>query len=413
MSKLKWLCLLLISLLVVAAIAWAFRPTVYTAKASLLLARCQPSILPSSTEKYDPVEFEMFCDTQAQLIKTRWVIIAALRDPSLKGRACVRREDDRHNAIQWLTNAIHVDRPNKSTGVIEVSVTQTDREDAAAMVNAVVGAYWNEVVYSDRKRLENRLAELHNIHTEKENEVRTKREQLKRELEQIGLADDQTTALRIQSAAFIYFDARRRWQQIEAEKFAVDGKYQETKDTLDKLSASQIPGVDVVMFLNSNPVYLDLKNRLMNFELNKLHAIVASPGTKQPPDQDAARAEREALKERAEQMEREARDMIAESKRIALETELQHLNSQREILTAKYATFEKQVEKKRIEAEEVGKSSIGAQMMKPEVEDLERVVRTVADEQQRLTLELRAPPRVTIPGNTAPDRCADVPESPD
>ena len=37
---------------------------------------------------------------------------------------------------------IHVDAPAKNTGIIQVTATEPDKEDAAAIVNAVVGAYW-------------------------------------------------------------------------------------------------------------------------------------------------------------------------------------------------------------------------------------------------------------------------------
>ena len=57
----------------------------------------------------------------------------------MKNRACIRREDEKHNAIAWLTGEIHVDFPGKNNaGIMQVSATEPDREDAAAIVNAVV-----------------------------------------------------------------------------------------------------------------------------------------------------------------------------------------------------------------------------------------------------------------------------------
>ena len=79
---------------------------------------------------------------------------------------------------------------------MQVTATEPDREDAAAMVNAVVDAYMNEVVNYDRQQRRDRLSDLQQISAEKENEVRTKREQLKRELENIGAGDDETMKAR-------------------------------------------------------------------------------------------------------------------------------------------------------------------------------------------------------------------------
>ena len=50
-------------------------------------------------------------------------------------------------------------------------------------------------------------------------------------------------------------------------------------------------------------------------------------------------------------------------------------------------------------------------MMQDEIENIERVLRTVAEERERLTVELKAGPRVSILGDR--NSPADVPESPD
>ncbi len=340
---------------------YAFLPVKYSAEAVLQLAPSMPRVLNKGADSEQSYmnEFEVFRNDQAALMKARWVMIAALRDPNLKGRACVRREDDRHNAIQWLTNAISVDLPTKNTGIIKVSATETDKDDAAAMVNAVVGAYWSEVVYSDRKRRENRLTELGKIRSEKEIQVRTKREQLKRELEQIGASDEETMKARAQLAVSVYADFQREFQQMKMEKRSVDGKFKETKESLDKLSSAQIPGTEIVMLLNTDPAYRDLKLRIQNLQgVDRQHIFAAAPGVRIPAGFGRAKAELDAAKEQIANLEKDAREMAYGAKRIALEIELQHLQSRAEIMDAQVKSFEKEVEKKHAEADEVGKSSI-------------------------------------------------------
>jgi capsular exopolysaccharide synthesis family protein len=404
----------LVSAATTGGLLYAFLPVKYSAEAVLQLAPVIPHVLNKGADAEQSVmnEFEVFRNDQAALMKARWVMIAALRDPNLKGRACVRREDDRHNAIQWLTGAISVELPTKNTGIIRVNATEADRDDAAAMVNAVVGAYWNEVVYRDRQRRENRVSELQKIHAEKEVEVRTKREQLKRELEQIGASDEETMKARAQLAVSIYAEFQREFQQMKMEKRSIDGKLKETEETLKVMSEKQIPDTEIVMLLNNDPAYRDLKGRIQILQgIGRQQDYAAAPGVKIPAGFGRATAELDAATKQLAQLKEEARGMVAESKRIALETEAQHLKSRAEIMAAQVASFEKEVEKKHIEADDVGKISISAQMMKAEVEDIERILRDAAEEQQRLTVELRSPSRVTIPGNAPPDRCADVPES--
>jgi uncharacterized protein involved in exopolysaccharide biosynthesis len=177
MSHRKQLCWLLILVLLAsgAVVAWKAKllGRTYTAKAYLQIAQREPHILPRASEKYDPVEFEGFCDSQAALIKSPFVIIATLRDAKLKSLTCISDQSANHNAIHWLPDAIHVDFPSKNAGVMVVSTTEPDPQDAAAIVNAVVKAYMNEVVAADRQKREMRLRELQKIHAEKEVEVRT------------------------------------------------------------------------------------------------------------------------------------------------------------------------------------------------------------------------------------------------
>ncbi len=158
----------------------------YTATAYLLVERHEPHVLPRAAEKDDPAEFESYRTTQVQLFKWRLVIMAALRDPRVKNLPGIIREEAHHRAIGWLGREIRVECPDQRTGIITVSLSSSDGEEAAALVNAVVNAYMNEVVNADRQRRRDRLSDLQLITAEKEIEFHTKRMQLKRELENIG-----------------------------------------------------------------------------------------------------------------------------------------------------------------------------------------------------------------------------------
>jgi uncharacterized protein involved in exopolysaccharide biosynthesis len=159
----------------------------YTAVAVLLVERQEPSIVARGGETVDPGEFEMFRATQMQLIKSRWVILAALRDSKIKDLPIIRRADATHVAVRMLANAIRVQAPDPHAGVVTVSITTYDPGEAAALVNAIVGAYMNEVVQYDRLRRRELLSRLQLVSAEKELEVRTKKEDLRRAAENLGV----------------------------------------------------------------------------------------------------------------------------------------------------------------------------------------------------------------------------------
>ena len=174
---------------------------------------------------------------------------------------------------------------------------------------------------------------------------------------------------------------------------------------------AEIPEADVVLLLNNNPVYRDLQSRIaMLAGIDRIHNIAAAPGTKEPAGFGRTKAELEAAKAQLQELEDHSRDLVRGAKRIALKAEISHLESQVDISTGQIAAFEKEVEKKANEADSVGKSSVAAQMAKADVENIERVLRSVAEEQERLRVEIRSRPRVTVLGGD-PKKAADVPES--
>ncbi len=384
----------------------------YTATASVLLERRQPHILPQAAEKDDPAEFESFRETQQSLVKSRFVIMAALRDPKLKTRPCIVEQDARHNALAWLTGEIHVDFPAKNGGVMEVSATEPDPQDAAAIVNAVVAAYWNEVVAVDQQQRRERLRELTEIAQEKEQEVRKRQEELKQELQKIGAGDEQSMALRTQLAMNVYIDFQRELEGMRSQYRVLLGKQREAVMAKEELPKAEIPHAEVVQFLGNNQLYRDLESRLAILESNsRLHAKAAAPGTEKSFGYERTATDLAEARNQLAAFEEDACQQIREARRIELDRELGSLKTQAEILAEQITGFEKQVEARRNEVDSVGHNSVAAKLMKDEIESIERVLRTVAEEREALTIELKARPRVSILGDR--NSPADVPESPD
>ena len=112
--------------------------------------------------------------------------MAALDNPKVKELPSFQREDARHNAIAWLEKQIRVKCLDERAGVVTVSLTSSDPQEAAVLVNAVVEGYMHEFVDRDRQTRRQRLSEIEKITAEKENEIRAEREKLKRDLESAG-----------------------------------------------------------------------------------------------------------------------------------------------------------------------------------------------------------------------------------
>ncbi len=393
---------------------WCVLKPKFKAVATLQLLSAHPTLLGKLTaDQAQPVtnEFDYFRDTQQGILKDRFVMLAALRDPKLKNRACIAREDAKGNTIAWLTDEIHVDFQTKNSGIMYVSATEPDREDAAALVNAVVDAYMKEVVYGDVEQRRNRLSELTKIYADKEEEVRLKRQTLKQELENSGAGDEETMVAREQLAVNMYAQFEAELQRMRAEHRNLLGKIKEEETTVGELPKAEIAKTEVVMLLNNNPMYRDLQSRVTVLEqMQRMHTNSAAPGTRPPPTVARILGEYDTMKAQLQKLEEDSSDMVRDAKRIALQQDIRRLKCQEDISRDQLAAFEKQVDRKREEAYSVGRSSIAVKMARTEAEDIERILRGVAEERERLKVELSAENRVKVlrAGNDQP---AAIPES--
>ena len=83
-----------------------------------------------------------------------------------------------------------------------------------------------------------------------------------------------------------------------------------------------------------------------------------------------------------------------------MEREIRRVTTELEIATDQVNSFEKEVVAKAHDAEKVGQSTVAAQMLRAKLENQERILHGVADERERLKVELDNPRlRVTIAGD--------------
>ena len=161
----------------------------------------------------------------------------------------------------------------------------------------------------------------------------------------------------------------------------------------------EIPEIEVAAVLNNNPIYRDLHVRLAALELDKRIADGTPPDAKQQPyAPERTKAELEMTVARLKTLEADTRKQIRDALRIELANEAHRLETQADIYAAQLLSFEKEVLKKRAEAESVGRTSVAAQMAKAEIDNLEQVLHAVEVERETLKVELRAAPRVRVLG---------------
>ena len=123
----------------------------------------------------DRDRFEIYKNTQAQLVVSRFVLTAALRKPEVAKLASVQAEQRSGDPITWLLKKMGVGFPGKAE-IMEVSISREDPNEAAILVSSVVNSYLTEVVNAEREQKRQRLSDLDRIYAEREEEVRKKRD---------------------------------------------------------------------------------------------------------------------------------------------------------------------------------------------------------------------------------------------
>lgn len=91
-------------------------------------------------------EYDAYRKTQSQLIKSPFVLTAALRSPGISRLKAFRKKDDQ---LAWLQDRIQVAAPANSE-VVQIRMRGADPHELQQIVNAVTHAYLSGVVGKDR-----------------------------------------------------------------------------------------------------------------------------------------------------------------------------------------------------------------------------------------------------------------------
>jgi uncharacterized protein involved in exopolysaccharide biosynthesis len=166
----------------------------YTAVASLQVSMQQESLLPNAAPGtlVDRERFQIFKNTQQELLRRRVVLMSALRRAEVRDIPIVQYKTQYADPVEWLSGRLSVAFPGDAE-VMTVSLSLDKPKDAQALVKAVVDSYVVEVVENDNSRRQKRFSELETICNDKEAEVRSKREKLRGLVASTGGQEDPET----------------------------------------------------------------------------------------------------------------------------------------------------------------------------------------------------------------------------
>jgi succinoglycan biosynthesis transport protein ExoP len=406
----RWLLALVLGLLFAggaAAAAWTFMPgSTYTAKAQVLVRTAAPRLLDGDGQARS--DARAFQKTQSALVRSVPVLEAVLRDAVVKGTETIRRQAD---AQSWLELALQVSFQGE---VMTIALGGESPKDLAAIVNAVVAAYMNEVVTREKFNRAEQKTLLEKLQKGYQTRLETLRTKLAIAAKEAEGSSPETMELKNQLAAQQKADVEQqyRWAVIERKKIQIE------LETLRRAApAGPSPAAlaaRVEQLLDDDPKAAQLRAKVQQIDQGMANAkgMLRNTYAQRDPNMrggaqalDAARRDlanylagaRPALEQRARA---ELSDATREQRAVALAERLEYLRRYEELM-------EKEVNDVTATSKKTVETATEIARLEEEIKTLTDASRKVSQRVEQLTAELEAPDRI-IPLGQAP-----VPTQPD
>jgi hypothetical protein len=383
----------------VAAIAafatWSLQRPVYTATSVLRLSSQEKNLVLTAADA-KPVAnnaFEFYKRTQRQWLRSRFVLLRALRgendDGTINDLARLPVFRDAPDPIDWLEENLNVSFPDESE-VMHVSISNDRPEGLVDLVNAVVKAYFDEIVYAEGGDKRARLDGLDKAYHQAEDNLRAKRNEFKLLADRVGTGDEKALTLAQQNSInqFAAFARKLGDVRIDLLQAGVD---------LEAADAEiSVSNRELRLALRADPIAVQIaaeKQQLVNqLQALQLHL---KDGDADPFQEEFKRrlanceeqyeGRRELLRQELIEDKREA----AATRIDALKRKLESLKTQEELLKIAAGQLE-------AEMKPYGKTSIEVEMMRLELGTLEEIARDLSREFERTKVEVQADQRAGV-----------------
>lgn len=386
---------------------WWFIAEEYEAVAYLQVRQKTDEILGDRGSKPTDKAYEIYKETQKQLIRGPFVLRAALRLPGISQLPMIRNEDGRE--VEWLMDELIV-VTSPETQMIKVGLRGPNIEEPKKIVNAIVKAYEEQIIHVERQEqlemktlLERELMAKTTDYDNKQNAFN------KLAANTLAVADDESTELAQRLAITELSDLSRKKQRIEDQFSEAKRRYTMTQAAIQMGRKS--PGKDWIEDeLEQDYEYAEAKYMIDQLEDQyRQYQGLARSGSASLMrlEQQIALAKRELEKIKAEKQPRVlsriqrragADPWSADALLGPLQSEMMALGAEMKILTEEYDV-------KRAEFSDLSRASVDLLAKKRELESLEEFIAEAEMRVNTLRVNLQEKARVKVLQQ------AEVPES--
>jgi polysaccharide biosynthesis transport protein len=401
----RWLVSLVIAIPLAAGAAygaWILQPQMYTSNAVLEIKPIENRMIFTTADQDkaggNASSFDAFRRGQRVMLKQRYLIERALApsdDRKLLEIPILRDEVD---PVAWLEKHLLVMFPDESN-IMSVSLSADDPTGLHDIVNAIVSEYWEAVVVSERHRKLDRLNILSSAVSKAETDLRRKNTEWKRLVDaNLGSAEKSSNttiqnSLLQEYATFMQHFTTVRFNLMQEET---------ALDHLEKLQLKrdeeiEITDSELALALQSDTAAQNIENqrRKITLDIEKFKGAVNTGTSRAAQEARDATKKLEALAIQMEERKKHVKGELAGRLRLQASSEIDELRKKTALLRKQHDNLEQHAKKLEIDAKNLGKSSIDAEMLQTEIETLKKVAQTMRDEQVKTDVELQTTTKPT------------------
>jgi polysaccharide biosynthesis transport protein len=393
----RWLTAAVLSLLlgaVAAGAAWYLMAPNYTSFATLRVLANQEGIVWNA----DPTSIAAQSTelrTQTAALTSRRVILAALRQDEVKRLGLDARYGD---PVDWLETNL------KTTFIdpgefITVTLNASDPTDATTALKNIINAYMDDVVYGEQTAKAARHAEVEKIYTETANNLNRKREVFKEAADKAGTSDHEVLTRQQQALLDNLHEAKLQRGQLNLELVKAQSMLKAWDIRLTAVKELVIDDTQVQAALQGDSVAAPNLARLPALK-DLIKNIQDKTDDAKDPILVGAQAKvadlEAAVEKRRGELKEEIRARMNASNSQDAQINKAQLDNNVVALTKAVGELDDAIKDMEVRADKIGAWNNDLEAQRGEIRRLEKVLDDIGTKKEKLTVELKAPARVSV-----------------
>jgi len=243
----------LVGAIVAGAGIWFFLPLPKLTAFVVFQVSAQPQTLLTAVGDAR-ADFNLYCQAQSALVRSRQVLNGALKQPGLANNATLTSQNDK---IAWLESKLLVDFKT-SPELMRLSLEGDEADDMNAIIEAIKTVYINEVKSKDSNQRNTRLSQLLQVQQKYSLALESYRTKLGGIAEDLGSTDPNNLAVREKFAQERLGAAQRELLTLESEIRRGIVESRKNDEKVKNIEKKEVPKEIVDATIKASPGYQQL-----------------------------------------------------------------------------------------------------------------------------------------------------------